>query len=534
MADHAESIKDYFLNQMKDAGLYCSQSLSDMDIPVELLNSIPKELVVLYHILPIQQENEAIVLVTDTEQTFKQRAQLEQQLAHKKVKLLLGSEDNLRLSLLKFYGIQNYRQNTIKQRNVNEDMTPLKGMINTMLQDAARDHASDIHILPTSQHLRITFRINGHMYDVSADYNFPISQTSNIFSLIKQMDKSGNTDFTRTNMPNEGSFLLTHGNETIFIRLETLPIGGAEGLEKINLRLLPQATHGSARKTLDDIGYVEEDLQAIKCVLYKNATGLFINSGPTGAGKTTSLYAQIHFVLDTIGEPLNVITIDDPIEIRDEDFAQVQVRKAENESLSLTPEKILEASLRSDPDILLDNEIRNAKDARVAMQSSNTGHRVFSTVHAGDCIKTISRLLDFDISKTTLLAELKLIISQRLVAKLCPHCSRPHILTPPEISILSPDELTRLKAADLRELGTLDEIRQCKYCNYGIIGRTAIAEYVEFNMEIRDALLQQRSFSQIENILRKYNFRNMWEKGLNLVECGEIELDELIHIVGKE
>ena len=260
---------------------------------------------------------------------------------------------------------------------------------------------------------------------------------------------------------------------------------------------------------------------------------MFLNSGPTGSGKTTALHAEIHYVLDSIKEPLNVIEIAEPIEIYEDNFTQVQVRKAANEDQNLTAEKILIASLRSDPDIVLYNEIRNATDATVAMQASNTGHRVFSTVHAADCVRTISRLLDFDISKTTLLSELKLIISQRLVATLCPHCSRPHKLTEEERRILTPEEIDYVEG-HLMERGTPQDIKACGHCRQGYSGRTAVAEFVVLDTELRDRLLNQRSFGEIYDVLKTKGYRTMWEKGLDMAVKGQIELGELIHVVGKE
>lgn len=528
----SDSYRNYFLDRMKSYGLYCSDEMSNMDIQPDVLHQISDEQASHYHILPIARKEDRLVLVTDSEQTFKQRGTLEQEL-NQKIKLLLSDEENLRLALLKFYSISNYRQEGFSHRqDVEVDMTPLKGAINEMLQDAAKQKASDIHMLPAMNGFKVSFRIAGHMVDVTHDHAFPASQIENVTNLIKLMDDSRNVDVMRTNMPNEGSFYLHRGNQDIFVRMETLPVG-SEGQEKINLRLLPQAGRTQkSKKTLDSIGYTPEDLAAIKRVLYQNATGMFLNSGPTGAGKTTSLHAEIHYVLDSVQEPLNVIEIAEPIEIYEEDFTQVQVRKAANEALNLTAEKILVASLRSDPDIILYNEIRNATDATVAMQASNTGHRVFSTVHAADCTRTISRLLDFDISKTTLLSELKLIISQRLVATLCPYCSKPHQLTAKERSLLTPKEI-HWTEGKLREKGTPADIQDCPHCNHGYSGRTAIAEYVIFNTEIRDALLHQRSFGEIQEVLRKNKFRSMWEKGINMAAQGKIELDELIHVVGK-
>ena len=336
-------------------------------------------------------------------------------------------------------------------------------------------------------------------------------------------------------MPNEGSFFTTHGAQEICGRMESRPIGNEGEWQYINLRLLPQAGVNSHAKRLDDIGYTKEDLEVIKRTLYKNATGLFINSGPTGAGKTTSLYAQIYYVLDTAGEQLHVITIDDPIEIREERFTQVQVRKAINEAISLTDNKILTASLRADPDIILYNEIRDSQGATVAMQASTTGHKVFSTVHASDCIRTISRLLDLDVSRSTLLSELRLIISQRLVATLCPYCSVPHELTDEERGVLSEKEIHYLmEGGGIRQRGNPEAVRLCPHCNHGITGRTAIAEYVVFNTDIRDALLHQKSFADIQSTLRRFGYKSMWEKGLEMVKHREIELSELIRVVGKE
>lgn len=533
---NAISIENRFLDQMKATGQYISETLTEMKIPTDILESIPKEIITNYHILPFKRDEDYLYLVTNSQQTLKQKASIQAKL-NIPIKLVLASEENIRLALNKFYGISKFTMLGIrKAKDIEVDTTPQQNKLNAMLQSAASKRTSDIHILPTSAGVSVMFRINGHMTDVSAEFGFEASEAGNIINLLKQMDESGNADISKTNMPNEGSFFINHGDIPIFVRMETLPIGNEGEWQKVNLRLLPQSSIGTQSKKLDDIGYTDEDLSAIKNSLFRNATGMFINSGPTGSGKTTSLYAQIHYVRDVLGEEVHVITIDDPIEIREERFTQVQVRKAKNDDISLTDLKILSASLRSDPDIILYNEIRDKEGALVAMQASATGHKLFSTVHAADCIRTISRLLDLEVSKTTLLSELKMIISQRLVAKLCPYCSRPHEITKEEREILTTEELLYLTDANgnLLEHGSSEEIRNCPYCTHGSIGRTAVAEYVIFNMEIRDALLNQRSFKEIYNVLKANGYKTMWEKGLPLVKKGEIELSELIRVIGKE
>lgn len=534
--DSSEKFRHYFTDKLQLSGQYTEQDISQMEIPDEILKIIPEDIILQYHVIPFSADGDGdekkLLLFTDTELTFKRRAVLEGELG-RKVKLVSVQEENLRLGLIKFYGIQNFRSTNQMRQNIETDMTPLKGAINAMLQDAARCKASDIHMLPQFQGYRVVFRINGHPYDVTEQHNFTEGQMTNVANLIKQMDTSGSADIMRTNMPNEGSFYISHGGQDIFIRLETLPVGnGNESLETMIIRLLPQASKKiSDKKTLDDIGYTANDLRMIKQVLYRNSTGLFLNSGPTGSGKTTSLHAEIHYVLDNINEPLNVIEIAEPIEIYEDNFTQVQTRRTTNEATNLPADKILEASLRCDPDIILFNEIRNANDAKVAVQASNTGHMVFSTVHAADVSRTILRLLDFDVSKITLLSELKLIISQRLVARLCPYCKKPHVLTEQERNELSKQEITQCNGKLFERADPLTA-GQCQHCNNGLIGRTAIAEYVVFNNEIRDALLGQHSFSSIMEILRKNGFQSMWEKGWQLAIQGEIALDDLIHAVG--
>ena len=530
--DNSDKYLNYFTEQMKQVGQESQHDLTSIEIPSNVLQLVNVDIIMRYHVIPIEWQRNKLLLATDDIETFKQRNVLENQLSQK-IKLELVSEDSLKMAALRFYGINNINTTINHSKDIEEDITPLKAAILAMLQDAAKKKASDIHMLPRQNGYRVVFRINGHTYDMSSNHSFSVSQTSNVANLIKQLDTSGSADIMKNNMPNEGSFYMSHGGQDIFIRLETLPVGnGNDGLETIILRLLPQAGKSTEKQLrLENMGYTKDDLSEIKSTLYRNPTGLFIISGPTGSGKTTSLHADIHFILDTRKEPLNVIEIAEPIEIYEDDFSQIQTRKASNEANNLPAEKILEAGLRSDPDIILFNEIRNAKDAAVAVQASNTGHQVFSTVHASNCASTILRLLDFDISKVTLLSETKMIRSQRLVATLCHHCKKKHTLTEQERRVLSTSEFVACQNPQnpLYEKGD-----GCNECVNGYAGRTAVVEFVALNTEIRDTLLHQNSFSSIQTILKKNGFRSMWEKGFELVKAGTISLEDLINTVGRE
>lgn len=544
MAD-INNLPSYFLEQLQDKNLFYDEDLTGKEIPSEILGLIPVDVAVKYHVIPIGVEDNRLTIITDTEQTFKQKSQLEKAISYTgSIKIMLAREEKLQQALAYFYNakaIKNGNKNNQNNSISAEDITPLRGAINSMLQTAATVHASDIHILPYSHGIYVHFRVHGHLVDYSSNFNFDSDQALNITNLIKQMDTSGRVDQTRTNMPNEGSFSLYHGNKEIFVRMETLPVGNQGTMEKINLRLLPQATdsHQSAL-SLDDIGYFKEDLEAIKKVLYKNATGIFITSGPTGAGKTTSLYAQINYVRDLSKEPLIVNTIDDPIEIRDERFVQVQVREAQSEDISLSDEKIFKAGLRSDPDIFLYNEIRTAAAAETAIKASSTGHKTFSTVHASNCLNTIMRLLDLKISAYSLLSELKLVISQRLVATLCPHCSVDHSLTAEELAVFDDEERRFIEEGTMRgEFRIKSRNRNpghsCPHCNNtGFSGRVAVAEFIELTDELRDSWMKTSGFMERKLSLKKANFKSMWEKGIDLALHGQVEIGEIIRVIGHD
>jgi type II secretory ATPase GspE/PulE/Tfp pilus assembly ATPase PilB-like protein len=522
--------ENYFLTALRKLGLFYEEDISSMKIDADILALVPKNVAAQYHMIPIFMDQDQLVVVTD-EASFVMNKEPIEETIHNKVRPLLATEENVRSALFKHYEITGHAH-ILSGDNMDSgvDDTPLTSMVKEMIQDAAREHASDIHLLPFSEGIYVHFRINGHLVDYTNTYEFKAAEASNIVNIIKQMDTSATADPSRINLPDSGSWKMVHGDVPIFVRLATVPVGNENALQKVNLRLLPQ---DSKIIRLHDL-YLGEDLKTIRNTLYKSATGMFLNSGPTGSGKTTSLYAQIYDVLDMAGEPLNIMTIDDPIEIREERFTQVQVRNTQSESSDLSNAKIIKIGLRLDPDIFLYNEIRDKQDANVAIEASTTGHRLFSTVHASNCLKTITRLLDMDISKVSLLSELRMIISQRLVAVLCPHCSQSHILTEQERSILTNEEIAALEKADIKEKGSLEAQKACTHCRHGISGRVAVAEYVVFDMDLRDALMGQKGFREIYTILQEHHFKSMWEKGFDMVKSGRVELNEIVRVIGKE
>lgn len=531
MADNMTgAAPEYFSGLARRSGIWVEEDLVGKEIDSALIALIDADWAARYRIVPFGRKTEVLLLATDSEQAFKDVVRIQEQLGCP-VKLFFAEAENVKMALSHYYKVSAIPQNRKSAAAVAAeiDVTPLKRKISGMIQEAIQKGASDIHLLPHEYGMYVTFRVNGHLIDLTDIYAVNEKEVESVINIIKGMDTSAQADISRKNMPDKGSFSVMRGEEEIHIRLSTVPL--ANGYQKVNLRLHEKQQNKEVKIT--ELSYAPEDLAAIRAVIMRSASGLFLNSGPTGAGKTTSLYAQIRDRVDYIGEPLNVIAIENPVELQEPRFCQVQVREAESEKRSLTAPKIFKVTLRQDPDIILYGEIRGKEDAEVAIEAATTGHQVFSTVHARDCVATIARLLDLGVSRGSLLSELNMILSQRLVGILCPHCSVAHELTVEERYILSSAEIDKLSAAKLRARGHKEAVRACPYCSYGYIRRVAVAEYIIFDTELRDMLLTEVKFSAIQKILAKKGFRSMWQKGLDLVAAGQTDLRELLRTVGK-
>ena len=420
------------------------------------------------------------------------------------------------------------------QENI-EDNAPILNKVKNIIADATEFGASDIHFLPykfnNRYSIKILYRINGKNVNHSADYDFTENEIPRISMAIKRLDTSASSDMLRKNMPNKGSFLTKDklGND-VDVRISTMPM--VSGMEKVVLRLQQFL---SKQKTLYDIGYLSKDIDIIKNQLKICPTGLFIITGPTGSGKTTTLHAQIGEVVKNADYEKIVVTIEDPVEIYNPNYCQVQIHETEDNATNFSSQKALQVILRQDPEIILYNEIRNKTDAETVIQAGATGHQVFTTLHANDRITAISRLLDLGVSKVSLLNQVNLISSQRLIGILCPHCQREYKLSESDKILLSEEEYNRLSTIDLKQIGTVEQRNNCPHCNHtGYINRIAIVEYVLFNDDLKDILYHTSSMKEIKEALKKNKFISMWEKGLDYVVAGKTSLIELYNQIGNK
>lgn len=536
-----EFITDESLKQkMIDKGKYIDASLVKLNIPANIVALVDKNIAQKYKILPFNYDEEHQTLyIVCNEDALLEQDEIEDIFSTKlnaTIKLVLTDNCNLKEALKYYYKVDLNTQSMAHEVQENiEDNAPILNKVKNIIADAIEFGASDIHFLPykfnNRYSIKILYRINGKNVNHSADYDFTENEIPRISMAIKRLDTSASSDMLRKNMPNKGSFLTKDklGND-VDVRISTMPM--VSGMEKVVLRLQQFL---SKQKTLYDIGYLSKDIDIIKNQLKICPTGLFIITGPTGSGKTTTLHAKIGEVVKNADYEKIVVTIEDPVEIYNPNYCQVQIHETEDNATNFSSQKALQVILRQDPEIILYNEIRNKTDAETVIQAGATGHQVFTTLHANDCITAISRLLDLGVSKVSLLNQVNLISSQRLIGILCPHCQREYKLSESDKILLSKEEYNRLSTIDLKQIGTVEQRNNCPHCNHtGYINRIAIVEYVLFNDDLKDILYHTSSMKEIKEALKKNKFISMWEKGLDYVVAGKTSLIELYNQIGNK
>ncbi len=385
------------------------------------------------------------------------------------------------------------------------ETTPMVKLVNQILTSAVFQRASDIHIDPLDDKLQVRYRVDG-VLDVAKE--FPIKIHKQMISRIKVM--SG-MDITETRIPQDGRIQTLIQRKNLDLRISTLPTVRGE---KVVMRILDIS--GSANK-LDSIGLNERDELAIRDMI-KKPNGIMLVSGPTGSGKTTTLYA----CLNELNKPgVNIVTVEDPVEIKVEGINQVQVKPEVN----LTFASSLRSILRQDPNIIMIGEIRDVETAEIAIRASLTGHLVLSTIHTNSAVKTITRLLDMDIEPFLIGSSLSGIVAQRLVRKLCPDCSF--------LEDANPIEKETFKKFDI-EVHQLKHAKGCASCNYkGYAGRVGIFEILPITKPLEKLIAKNASNAEIEKLALEQGLVSLMESGLKKVQEGVTTLEELLKVASE-
>jgi type IV pilus assembly protein PilB len=351
-----------------------------------------------------------------------------------------------------------------------EDMAgeaPVVRFVNSLLSQAVREGASDVHISPERDQVQIRMRIDGKLKAV------PSPPKPMILPIVSRIKILGNLDIAVSRMPQDGRFTVAIDRREINIRVSTLPTIHGENLV---LRLLDMSAGGLL---LTDLGLSAEDLAKIRLVVEK-PYGMFLATGPTGSGKSTTLFA----LLREISRPdINIITLEDPVEYRMEGVRQVQL----NRRAGMTFASALRSTLRQDPDVVLVGEIRDAETAAIATQAALTGHKVLSTVHTNDAAGAVMRLMDMGIEPFLVSSVLMVSIAQRLVRRICPNCAEPYTPKP---------EVLRFWNLEGAQGATFMRGRGCYLCgDSGFKGRVGLYEILVIDEDIQE-MINKRSTSR--------------------------------------
>ena len=499
--------------------------LAGVELRQEVISQIPAQMANAYRVVPLQYDKSqnSMVVAIDSPDNFKATDDLSTLMGFK-VNAKVASPADLDEVLKKYYSKEEESINDLigelehddflaefqgRDQSVDLDelkelaeSNPVKKLLNLVLLQAIKDKASDIHFEPFESEFKMRYRIDGVLYEMVPP---PKHIALALSSRIKVM---ANLDIAERRLPQDGRIPLTVQGNPVDLRVSVLPTMFGES---VVLRVLDRS---QLDLKLDNLGLDSNDLMITRQLIQK-PNGIIIVTGPTGSGKTTTLYSALK-ELNTIDSKL--ITTEDPVEYDIDGIIQVQMKP----DIGLTFARCLRHILRQDPDIILVGEIRDLETAEIAAQASLTGHIVFTTLHTNDAPSAIARLLDLGLEPFLITATLEGLIAQRLVRKICRNCKEPY--EPAEEQLLELDLTPEVVRGKTFYYG-----RGCDRCNNtGYRGRMGIFEIMTFNDEMRELVMNHASTNVLRNAARKGGMRMLREKGLNAIYNGLTTIEEVV------
>jgi general secretion pathway protein E len=387
-----------------------------------------------------------------------------------------------------------------------DDEAPIIRLVNSLMSQAVKDGASDIHLEPYERELLVRFRVDGVLYEIIRP---PKRFQNSIISRVKIM---AGLNIAEKRLPQDGRIRLKVAGKDFDIRVSSIPTTYGE---RIVMRLLDRS---SAMRDLADIGFSTYNLSKIDTLIHA-AHGIFLVTGPTGSGKTSTLYA----CLSKINKPeLNILTIEDPVEYQLKGVGQVQV----NQKINLSFASGLRSFLRQDPDVIMVGEIRDRETAEIAIQASLTGHLVFSTIHTNDAPGAVTRLVDMQVEPFLVASSLLAVLAQRLVRTICPQCRESYAANDEELSEIG------LSSKDVKILYRGKGCDSCQHTGYR--GRIGIFELMEINDDIRSAIMINSDAATIKNKARQHGMKTLREDGALKVIAGLTTVAEVTRVTRED
>lgn len=500
--------------------------LEDYDIKEEVLRLVPSEMAMSNQILPLMYDEATgtLTVAMKSADNFQALDTLRMLMGFKAVNAKVAPSEQLEKQINTFYGeddeslaslvaelTEDVGLEEFDDRGESVDLDELiaqaddnrvKRLLNLVLLQAIKDKASDIHFEPFDDEFKMRYRIDGVLYEMIPP---PRHLALPIVSRIKVM---ANLDIAERRLPQDGRIELVVNNAPVDLRVAVLPTMFGES---VVMRVLDR---GNVNLDLDKVGMRPDDLDTFRQLIHK-PNGIVIVTGPTGSGKTTTLYSALA-ELNTPTE--KILTAEDPVEYDIDGLVQVQV----NADVGLTFAAALRSFLRQDPDVILVGETRDLETARISVQASLTGHLVFTTLHTNDAPSSIARLLDLGLESFLITATIEGVLAQRLVRKVCQRCKESFDPTEEELFQLN------LTVEDL-EGRQLFRGTGCDYCNQsGYKGRLGLFEIMVFDDEIRELVMKQASTQLIRAEARKRGMRTLRQSGLMALFDGLTTIDEVV------
>ncbi|NCD33483.1 MAG: pilus assembly protein PilB [Spartobacteria bacterium] len=498
--------------------------LSDVEVPPEILHSVPVSVPRMYNVFPVEADGQSVVLATFDiiapemvdEITF---------VLSRDVSFVVAREPEIKELITKYYGDDSDSMETmlselghelesseileaVQREDLVEDLehaanlAPVVRFVNLVLYQGVKDRASDIHFEPFEHEFKIRYRVDGALYEMAPP---PKHLALPVISRIKVI--SG-LNIAERRIPQDGRIQLNIGGKYVDFRVSTLP---TQFGESVVLRILDQS---AVQLDLENLGLPDDIFQSFVDDLQK-PNGIIIVTGPTGSGKTTTLYSGLKR-LNTV--ETKILTAEDPVEYDIDGIIQVPV----NDAIGVTFVRVLRAFLRQDPDVIMVGEIRDLDTAQIAIQASMTGHLVFSTLHTNDAPGAVTRLIDMNVEPFLIASTLQTILGQRLARRICVHCKTPY----------TPDEQT-LQSLGLRreDIGAQPFYfgEGCSHCsNTGYRGRKGIYEYLKITDPIRNLINDRKPSMVIAERAKELGMRDLREDGIRGILDGHTTVEEVL------
>jgi len=501
-------------------------TLSHYEIDPDILKAIPEDIVKKYKIVPVDKTGKTLtVALADPSNVYL----LDELKLVTKCNILpvISFESDIEEAIHKYYGAENNMDEMIKEitqqdleiihaseesSNEGLDMetspndAPVIQLVNLLVEEALKMRASDIHIEPYEKTLRVRYRIDGNLREMSTP---PKKMQNAIVSRIKILSQ---LNIAERRLPQDGRFKIRRDNRNIDFRISIIPTVFGE---KVVMRILDQ---GALMLDMTDLGFDEGELRIFEKYIRK-PYGMILITGPTGSGKSTTLYSA----LSTINDPRkNINTIEDPVEYQIKGINQVQVKP----EIGLSFADGLRSFLRQDPDIIMVGEVRDLETAEIAIRAALTGHLVLSTLHTNDAPSTINRLTNMGVESYLVTASLMLVVAQRLVRKVCDRCKE---------ELKPTDEMLESINLPIDKKYKLFRGRGCDRCTgTGYRGRIAIYEVMEVSDEMRDLILKGASNVDIKRFAIEHGMRTLRISGIQKVVQGVTTIDEVLTITASD